>query len=230
MSFLDKMKDAGDKAGKAIQKNYQEQQLKARERKEEKAKQLAIEQAEKDRQIALEKVRQQKILTGNIKPIVVSMNLQTDEKAYLELPAIRMASFDSIIEHNVGKSKKKGGSVVGRAIVGGVLLGPVGALGGAVTAKSKHSSTTTQQVVTKMEQVDSGQMILTNKRFIFIGNNNVISLTYPEIIATSFSGNNATIKYNGMLNSEHFVVNGPTASDTQLYYSGITQHIAKPAI
>lgn len=229
MSLLDKMKDAGGKAGKAIQKSYEEQQQKAKERKEEKAKQLAIEQAEKDRQIALEKERQQKILTGNIKPIVVSMNLQADEKAYAELPAIRMASVDSIIEQSVGKSKKKGGSVVGRAIVGGVLLGPVGALGGAVTAKSKHSSTTTQQVVSKMEQVDSGRLILTNKRFIFLGNNNVISLTYPEIIATSFSGNNATIKYNGMLNSEHYVVQGPTATDTQLYYNGITQHIANPA-
>lgn len=227
MSFLDKMKDAGSKAGKAIQKNYQDQQQKAVERKEEKARQLAIEQAEKDRQIALEQVRQQKILTGNIKPIIVSMNLQTDEKAYLELSANRMASVDRIIEHSVGKSKKKGGSVVGRAIVGGVLLGPLGALGGATTAKSKDSSTTTQQVVSNIKQVDSGQLILTNKRFIFVGSNNVISLTYPEIIATSFNGNNATIKYNGMLNSEHFVIHGPTASDTPLYYKGITEHIIK---
>lgn len=227
MSFLDKIKDAGDKAGKAIQKSYQEQQQKAVERKEEKAKQRAIEQAEKDRQIALEQARQKEILTGNIKPIVVSMNLQADEKAYLELSANRIASVDSIVEHSVGKSKKKGGSVVGRAIVGGVLLGPVGALGGAATAKSKNSSTTTQQVVSKMEQVDSGQLILTNKRFIFVGNNNVISLTYPEVIATSFSGNNVTIKYNGMLNSEHFVVFGPTANDTPLYYKGITEHIVK---
>lgn len=229
MSFLDKMKDAGNKASKAIQKSYEEQQQKAKERREEKERQIAIEQAEEERQVALEKERQQKILTGNIKPIVVSMNLRPDEKAYLELSAIRMASVDSVIEHSVGKSKKKGGNVVGRAIVGGVLLGPVGALGGAVTAKSKNSSTTTQQVVSKIEKVDSGQLILTNKRFIFLGNNNVISLTYPEIIATSFSGNNATIKYSGMLNSEHYVVHGPTATDTQLYYSGITQHIAKSA-
>lgn len=228
MSFLDKMKDAGDKAGKSIQKNYQEHQEKVAERKEERAKQLAIEQEEKTRQVALEQVRQQKILAGDIRPIAVSMNLQADEKAYLELSANRIASVDSIVEHSVGKSKKKG--VVGRAIVGGVLLGPLGALGGAATAKSKNSSTTTQQVVSNMERVDSGQLILTNKRFIFVGNNNVISLTYPEIIATSFNGNKATIKYNGMLNSEYFEVHGPTANDTQLYYSGITQHIVKSAI
>ncbi len=228
MSFLDKMKYAGDKAGKSIQKSYQEHQERVAKRKEERAKQHALEQEEKARQAATERVRQQKILAGDIKPIAVSMNLQADEKAYLELSANRMASVDSIIEHSIGKSKKKG--VIGRAIVGGVLLGPVGALGGAATAKSKNSSTTTQQVVSKIEQVDSGQLILTNMRFIFVGNNNVISLTYPEIIATSFSGNRATIKYNGMLNSEYFEVYGPTANDTQLFYRGITQHIRKSAI
>jgi hypothetical protein len=217
MSFLDKMKDAGGKAGKAIQKSYQDQQQKAVERKEEKARQVALEQA-----------RQQKILAGDIAPIVVSVNLQPDEVAYLELTARRMASVDSIVEQTVGKSKKK--HVVGRAVVGGVLLGPLGALGGAATAGSKNKSTTTQQTVSSMKQVDSGQMLLTNKRFIFIGNNNIISLTYPEIIATSFNGSKASIKYDGMLNSEYFEVFGPTANDTPLYYKGITQHIVKSAI
>ena len=217
MSFLDKMKDAGGKAGKAIQKSYQDQQQKAVERKEEKARQVALEQA-----------RQQKILAGDIAPIVVSVNLQPDEVAYLGLTARRMASVDSIVEQTVGKSKKK--HVVGRAVVGGVLLGPLGALGGAATAGSKNKSTTTQQTVSSMKQVDSGQMLLTNKRFIFIGNNNIISLTYPEIIATSFNGSKASIKYDGMLNSEYFEVFGPTANDTPLYYKGITQHIVKSAI
>lgn len=214
MSFLNKIKDAGDKAGKAIQKSYQEQQQKAVERKEEKARQVALEQA-----------RQQEILAGNIAPITVTVNLQQDEKAYLELTARRMASVDSIVEQTVGKSKKK--HVVGRAVVGGVLLGPLGALGGAATAGSKNKSTTTQQTVSKIQQVDSGQMLLTNKRFIFIGNNNIISLTYPEIIATSFNGSKASIKYDGMLNSEYYEVHGPTANDTQLYYKGITEHIVK---
>lgn len=217
MSFLDKMKDAGDKAGKAIQKSYQDQQQKAVERKEEKARQVALEQA-----------RQQKILAGDIAPIVVSVNLQPDEVAYLELTARRMASVDSIVEQTVGKSKKK--HVVGRAVVGGVLLGPLGALGGAATAGSKNKSTTTQQTVSTMKQVDSGQMLLTNKRFIFIGNNNIISLTYPEIIATSFNGSKASIKYDGMLNSEYFEVFGSTANDTPLYYKGITEHIVKSTI
>jgi hypothetical protein len=219
MSFLDKIKDAGDKAGKAIQKSYLEQQQKAVERKEEKARQVALEQA-----------RKQKLLAGIIAPISVTVNLQQDEKAYLELTARRMASVDSVVEHTVGKTKKKG--VVRRAVVGGVLLAPtgfglVGALGGAATAGSKNKSTTTQQTVSKIQQVDSGKIILTNKRFIFIGNNNVVSLTYPEIFATSFNGSKASIKYDGMLNSEYFEVLGPAANDTQLYYKGITEHIVK---
>ncbi len=214
MSFIDKIKDAGDKACKAIQKTYQEQQQKAVERKEEKARQVALEQA-----------RQQKILAGDIAPIIVSVNLQPDEVAYIELTARRMASVDSIVEQTVGKSKKK--HVAGRAVVGGVLLGPLGALGGAATAGSKNKSTTTQRTVSKIQQVDSGQIVLTNKRFIFVGNKNIVSLTYPEIIATSFNGSKASIKYDGMLNSEYYEVHGPTANDTQLYYEGITQNIVK---
>lgn len=225
MSLFDKMKNAGSKASNAVAKEYDKQKQLAAERKEERAKQLAIQEQENARLVAVEQARQQKILAGDINPISVSLNLQADEKAYLELPANRVASVDSIIEHTVGKSKKKG--VVGRAIVGGVLLGPVGALGGAATAKSRNSSTTTQQVVSNMEQVDSGQLILTNKRFIFVGNKNVISLTYPEIIASSFNDNKATIKYNGMLNGEYYAVYGPAANDTPLYFNGITEHIAR---
>ena len=225
--MFDKVKNASSKAGKAIQKSYQEQQQKTAERKEEKARQLAIQEEENARQVALEQARQQKILAGDIKPITVSINLQTDEKAYLELPANRVASVDSIVEHTVGKSKKK--HTVRRAVVGGVLLGPLGAVAGAATAGSKNNSTTTQQVVSNMEQVDSGQIILTNKRFIFVGNNNVISLTYPEIIASSFNDNKATIKYNGMLDGEYYAVYGPAANDTPLYFNGITEHITKPA-
>lgn len=214
MSLFDKLKDVSSKASNAVAKEYRKQQQKATERKEEKARQVALEQA-----------RQQKILAGDIVPITVSMNLQADEKAYLELTARRMASVDSIVEQTVGKSKKK--HVVGRAVVGGVLLGPIGALGGAATAGSKNKSTTTQKTVSTIQQVDSGQLILTNKRFIFVGNSNVISLSYPEIIATGFNGNRASIKYAGMLSGEYYEISGSSANDTQLYYNGITQHLIK---
>lgn len=217
MSFLDKIKDASDKAGKAVANQYHQQQQKAADRKEEKAQAAAAEKA-----------RQDKILRGEIEPITVSMNLQDNEKAYLELTARRMASVDSVVEETTGSSKKK--HVIRRAVVGGVLtfpVAPIGALAGAATAGSKNKSVTTQKTVSSVQLIDSGQMILTNLRFIFIGNNNVISLPYSEIIAAGFNGNTATIKYAGMLNGEHFEVFGSTANDAQLYYNGITQHQRK---
>jgi septum formation inhibitor MinC len=209
MSFLDKIKDASDKASKAVVNQYHQQQQKATDRKEEKAQALALEEA-----------RHRKILRGELEPITISMNLQADEKAYLELTARRMASVDSVISETVGTSKKK--HVVRRAVVGS-LVGPVGTIVGGATAGSKQTSTTTQKTVSSTELIDSGQMILTNQRFIFVGNNNVISLPYSDIVATGFSGNTATIKYAGMLNGEHFEVFGPNAKDTQLYYNGITK-------
>jgi hypothetical protein len=203
MSLFDNIKDK-------VTDEYKKQQQKAADRKEEKVKALALVEA-----------RHQKILAGQLDPIPVSMNLQPDEKAYLELTARRMASVDSIVEETTGTSKKK--HVVRRAVVGTVLLGPVGTIAGAATAGSKQNATTTQKTVSTMQLIDSGQMILTNKRFIFLGNDNVISLPYDEIIAASFSGNQATIKYAGMLNSEHYEIFGSEASDAQLYYNGVTQ-------
>jgi hypothetical protein len=211
MSFLDKLRDAGDKAGKAVANEYQKQQEKAVERKKEKALAVANEQA-----------RQQKILAGDIIPITVTMNLQPDEKAYLDLTARRMASVDDVIQVTTGKSKKK--HVIGRALVGGVLLGPLGAVGGAATAGSKSNSVTTQKTVSSIKLIDSGQIILTNKRFIFMGNNNIISLPYVEVVAAGFSGKRANIKYAGMLNGEYFEVSGLAVKDAQLYYNGITQN------
>ena len=46
MSFLDKMKDAGDKAGKSIQKNYQEHQEKVAELKDARGTRLGAIQVE----------------------------------------------------------------------------------------------------------------------------------------------------------------------------------------
>lgn len=52
-----------------------------------------------------------------------------------------------IVTNTVGKTKKKG--VVTRTLVGGALLGPVGAVVGGATAKSKNES----QAVTRQEVV-----------------------------------------------------------------------------
>lgn len=180
-------------------------------------------QDEKARLIEAEVARKQKILDGELAPITVKATLQPNEIAYLELTARRMAAVDSVIQETVGSSKKK--HVVGRAIVGGVLLGPLGAVGGAATAGSKQTSTTTERTISEINVIDSGQVVFTNKRFIFLGNNDsVISLPYSEIIAAGFSGNQVRLRYAGMLGGEYYEVFGDNAKDAKLYYTGITQH------
>jgi len=212
MSLMKKLKDAGDKAGKAVAAEYQKQQQKVEERKAVQAQAAADEQA-----------RQQSILAGNIAPIAVTVALQPGETAYLQLNAKRMAQVESVVQTTVGKSKKKG--VVGRAIVGGVLLGPLGAVGGAATAGSRNKSTTVSQTVSRLQVVDNGTLIFTNRRFLFIGQNNVFALPYSELIAVEFSGKRASLKYNGMLNGEYYELIGFAATELQLYYSGITQNL-----
>ena len=181
---------------------------------------------EQARKKAEEEARQQKILSGQIEPVQVVVGLEQNEKAYVELGAKHMAVVDRIIEKTVGKTKKKG--VVTRAVVGGVLLGPLGALGGAATAGSKGNSTTTQETVSKLEVVDNGSLILTNKRLMFVGQN-VVSLPYSKLVAVSF-GNSMTgkklfVKYEGMLKDEQYVISGDKAKDTELYYKGITDKL-----
>lgn len=217
-NFKDKVKDASGKAGSAVAREYQKQQQQVADRKEEKAK-----------AVAFENTRHQKIQVGELLPIpaTATMNLQVGETAYLELPARRLALVDSVIQETVGTSKKK--HIIRRAVVGGVLTGGVGAIVGGATAGSKHKSTTTERIVSSTEVVDSGQLILTDKRFIFVGNN-VISRPYEEVVTAQFRGNKAIIKYADMLNGEHYEVFGSAAKDAQLYYDGIRHMLSAKTV
>lgn len=183
-------------------------------------------QADKAQKRADEEQRQNKILAGNIAPISILVNLEPNEVAYLELPANRMATVERIEEYTTGKTKKKG--VLTRAVVGGVLLGPLGALGGAATAGSKGNSKTIQKTVSRVERVDTGKLIFTNKRLVFLGNY-VFSLPYQNIVGAEFSGglggSKLALKYQEMLNGEHFILSGPNAKDSELYYKGITANL-----
>lgn len=209
MSIIRKIKDAGDKASKTVVKEYRKQQQKAADKREQMR--LAME---------AELARQKNIAAGNFQGIKSTINLQPKEEAFIELPAVRMASVESVIQETVGTSKKKHG--ITRTVVGGVLLGPVGAVAGAATAGGTSKSTTVQRTVSSMQQIDTGILVFTNMRMIFMGNKNIISLTYPEIVATGFSNMAATIKYAGMMDGEYYVLQGPQAGDAQHYYTGIT--------
>lgn len=184
-------------------------------------------QEEKARQADAEEARKQKILDGDISPITLDarLPLESNEIPYLELVARRIALVDSTVQETVGKSKKKG--VVGRAVVGGVLLGPLGAVAGAATAGSKQTATTTEKTVTASSTVGNGSIILTNQRFIFAENGEaIVSVPYAEMRITGFNGKIINVQYAGMLSGEHYEVFGGEVKDMELYYEGIAKHKA----
>lgn len=186
-------------------------------------------QEEKARLAAAEEARKQKILKGELVPISAKTPLQPNETAYLELTARRMASVNSTVQETVGKTKKK--HVLRRAVVGTVLLGPVGTIAGAATAGSKQTATTTERTITSVDVIDSGELLLTNYRVIFTGNNGITSIPYKDITGSIIDSNgHFEVKYPGMASGEYFEVFGENAKDADLYYKGIRQHlIAQPS-
>lgn len=167
---------------------------------------------DKQRKEAEEKARQAKIASGDISPITTPLQLGLGEKAYVVVEAKRFA----LVAKTTQTTHRKG--VVGRAVVGGLLLGPLGALGGAATAGSQTNSKTQDAV----SMIDKGQLTLTNKRFIFVGKE-IVSIPYEKTLKVElkhFLSNNLTIQYEGMLKGEYYQLTGDKAKDTQLYYLG----------
>jgi hypothetical protein len=178
--------------------------------------------------------RKELILAGAIEPIIVSAKLEKNEKAYIALKAKRTATIDHQIEVTKGGTKRKG--VVTRAVVGSALLAPTGlwwagGIAGAATAGSKTNSKTQQKTVTKFEIVDTGELIFTDMRVLFIGNKEILSLPYEALIDTKFGrnllGRTFSPKYEEMLPNETFVISGPAAPEASLYFQGITQNLLR---
>lgn len=173
--------------------------------------------------------RKELILAGNIEPIDVSVTLQKNEKAYIAVNAKRTSSIDQIVEKTSGKNKKKG--VLVRGAVGFALMGPLGAAAGALTAGSRNKSQTTQKTVTKFQVVDTGELIFTNKRVLFVGNKEILSIGYDALIDYKFGrnllGRTFSPRYEEMLPHESFVMNGPSAAEADIFFQGITQNLVR---
>lgn len=180
---------------------------------------------ERERIKAIEETKKQKILSGNIQPITVSLNLDKDEKAYVQFNAKRKAVVETITQHTEGKSKKSGGLT--RALVGGVLLGPVGAIVGATTAGSKYKEVTKTKKESSLKHIDSGLLIFTNKRIIYQTDDNVKTIAYRDVIASKFSyrGEFVSFQYPTMPNGEEFQLSNPESKFSETYYTGITSKL-----
>ena len=146
---------------------------------------------------------------GKLKPLEVKIALNLGEAAFTEYPCKRTATVDRIEEKTVSSTKKKG--VLGRAVVGGALVGGVGAIVGAVSAGSKTNAKTTQETVSSEETLDQGHLYFTNSRLLFVGNE-IVSVDYKSLISIEFkmtlAGCRMELKYPGMLKNETFVIPG----------------------
>jgi len=183
---------------------------------------IAMQKAENERREREELARKEKILSGMIDSITTTFNLKNGEAAYLQFNVDRIAEKEYVETQTVSKAKKQG--VLTRAIVGGVLLGPLGALGGAATAGEKGTGKTTYNTVKRNETIDSGTMVFTNKRILFVGKA-MFSIYYDNIVSSSFACNILTIKYPEMMAGEYFRVYN--CKDCYLYFKGITNNLVK---
>lgn len=162
-----------------------------------------------------ERKRRFPILSGNIKPIKTTFNLNKGEDVYFQSSAERLAEVEYIESHTTGQTKKKG--VLRRSVVGGVLLGGVGAVIGGATAGDKIKSTTTQEKINRTEAVDTGTILFSNKRILFIGKE-VLDISYDEILAVNFDIPYFEIKYPSMIKGENYKIDN---LDAKLYFEGI---------
>lgn len=174
---------------------------------------------------AIEEVKIQKIVSGEIEPITIEMRLEEGEKAYAQYRTERRAIVETVKQYTEGKTKKKGGLT--RALVGGVLLGPAGAIIGSTTAGSTYTEVTKEKRERAVKVIDAGTLVFTNKRVIFHGNNNVKTLRYPEIISTNFSYNGEVVifRYEGMMDGEEYRLVDKDHKYSKNYYDGITQKL-----
>lgn len=170
----------------------------------------------------------QAIASGDISPIIPSVKLKPGEKAYAEFPAKRKAIVTTTIQRTVEKTKKKGG--ITRAVVGGALLGPVGAIVGASTAKSKGNSVGYSDNIETLNDIDQGVLLLTDQRILFVGQE-IVSIPYEELVSVKFentiTGAEISVKYAGMLKGEQYFISGKEAKLSKIYYQSITEKLSK---
>lgn len=165
---------------------------------------IAEQKAMYEEQKEQERKRRFAILSGHIKPIQISFTLKTGEHAYYQIEAEQKAEREYVESHTTGDVRRP-------FIKGGILRG-----------NSKVNTTTTQSHSSGSTTVDSGKLLFTNVRVLFIGKQ-VISISYADILSVQFTNNSVVIKYPQMAKGESYSL--PQDNDAKYYYYGVLRLI-----
>ena len=191
------------------------------------------EQAAAEAALLAEAERQ--IWAGNFGPIDSGLMLEAGEEAYCRFgDTLYKAVREEVTSYTSGKTTSH---AFGRAVVGGAFLGTTGAIAGAMGAPQRSQSVTTQVTSSEIGILDQGDLLFTNKRFIFVGRT-VFSIPYDILMGVTFRDTKEYVDvrirerhrelallYEGMPRGLHFVIaDGLTA---ERYYHGIREKISQ---
>lgn len=167
---------------------------------------IAEQKAKYEKQKEQERKRRFLILAGDFKPIQTTLNLKEEEKVYFQTEADRMAEKEYVEYHTTGQSRTP-------FIRGGILRG-----------NSKISTNTTQSRSSANAMIDTGILLFTNLRVLFVGKQ-IVSIPFKEILAIHFTNNSVTIKYPKMVKNEAY--NFAQNSDVKFHYFGLMRILEK---
>ena len=97
-------------------------------------------------------------------------------------------------------------NAVGSAVVGGLLFGPAGAIIGGGMARKQSTGTSTD--IYDVTPVDTGDMIVTNHRFLFMGTRNTVDVPLENVMRfSSVTGTpRIVVEYPGRVAGESYTV------------------------
>lgn len=179
----------------------------------------------KRQQSVADQLRRGVIARGHLRAISLDTSLWEGESAIVQYRARRLkvgeSSFTQPGRNHVASS----------AVVGGVLLGPVGAQGGATTSKAQSRN----MVRTERKIVNNGALIFTDHRLLFVSSRKQsspqshLTIKYGEVSRALFTARpflqvrrmQLTLSFKSLRPDEAFFIDGPDIDDAMAYYNGI---------
>ena len=167
------------------------------------------------------------IASGHLRVITPNTSLWEGERAIVQYGARRL----KVVETSFTQPGRK--HVVGGAALGGVLAGPLGALGGAATSKAQPRN----MVRTERKIVNNGALIFTDHRLLFVSSRKHFSpqshltIKYGEVSRALFTTRQflqvrrmqLTLTFKNLRPEETFIIDGTEIDDAMAYYNGIVR-------